>query len=191
MSIAVAPEGEQYLESLLSQAHDSQITEGEFISVLKPLRVPINWVESHLHAAYAELDTWKICLLLDCIESPLFGCGTETQGVTAILCQIIEDPRIDGGTVEMIVEVLGYFYLEKSALRSIVNVCTSPRWDKEGWPDLRKALETVGSFYRTGVCSREEVIAAYQEILNSQYTVNEYGGMRDSISGYIKLVEST
>lgn len=184
---------EQRLDELLGQAFAREISNNEFIRAIKPLYIPVGWVEKRLRDAYAELDIWKICLLIDCVSHRSFRDNPETLSVTTLLCQIMEDPRVDGGEVEEIANALGYCYLPKSALRSLVNVCTSPRWDKEpaGWPDLRKALESMHAMYASGLVTGEEVMAAYEEILNSPNTVNEDCGLRDAIPAFMELVKTS
>ena len=186
-------ENERRLDELLSQAHAKKISNNEFIRAIKSLYIPVGWVEMRLRKAYDDLDIWMICLLVDCVSHPSFQNNPETSSVTLLLCQIMEDPRICGGEVEEIADALGYCHLPRSALGSFVNVCTSPRWDKEpgGWPDFRKVLESMHAMYASGRVTGEEITAAYEKILHSPNTVNEDRGLLSSTPAFLALVRTT
>lgn len=123
------------LDDLLNRLSKDEINENKFINLLKLKKIPPRWVERNLRVAYNELDEKKISYLLNCIGQDSFLQSTETKSVTSLYCEILEDPRCYR-LAEEIADALGYCALEKSALRSFVNVCTSPIWEQKGWPDL-------------------------------------------------------
>ncbi len=102
----------------------------------------------------------------------------------------MEDPKTDGGTIEVLTELVGYLNAQYSTLRTLVNVCTSPRWSGEGWPDLRNAPGSMLAIHRAGACTREELIVAYFLILDNQNIYSENCGLRDAVNAFMKLAKS-
>jgi hypothetical protein len=172
------------LNDLLNQACVGDISDEEFVIALRGHDIYPPWVEQHLRSAYADMDTGKISCLIYCIFQSSFRNSSDTRAVTNIFCEIMQDPRCYM-LAEEIADTIGYCYLDKSALRAFVKLCTSPFWHGDDWPDLRKALESMYAMYQNKICTKEEIIAAFQEIVDSP---NAGCGLRDTASGFIETV---
>jgi hypothetical protein len=181
---------ENRLDQLLADAIDLRIKENEFIRAVRDIGVPLAWVENRLEAAHSRSNAWGICLLLDCLEQGAFPNGVETKKLASVLCSIMEDPKTDGGTIEVVTELVGYLSAQYSTLCTLANICTSPRWSGEGWPDLRNAPGSMLAIHRAGACTREELIATYSEILDSPNISSEDCGLRDAVEAFMKLAKS-
>jgi hypothetical protein len=172
------------LDDLLNQVDVGEISHEEFVVALRGHEICPIWVERHLRAAYAGMDTGKVYYLLECIFQKSFRSSQNTNTVTNLYCEIMQDPRFSL-LAEDIADTVGYCRLDKSALRAFVALCTSPFWRGDDWPDLRKALESMYAMYENEICTKEEIIAAFQEIMDSPHTGE---GLRDSARGFIKTV---
>lgn len=172
------------LDDLLDRVTDGNISHAEFVVALRGHEICPIWVERHLRAAYAGMDAGKVYYLLECIFQKSFRSSPNTNTVTNLFCEIMQDPRFSL-LAEDIADTIGYCHLDKSALRAFVDLCTSPFWRGNDWPDLRKALESMYAMYENEICTKEEIIAAFQEIADSPHAGE---GLRDTARGFIETV---
>lgn len=189
MTLDSSSESSTQLDVLLARARAREISENEFISLIRRQHLSAMWVEPRLRDAYSRLDWYEVTLLLDCVAHPDVRRAPEASRITRLLCEIMENAKTGGGEVEAIADELNYLPLDNAAVQSLVGVCTSPRWAREGWPDLRKAVEAIFGAYRSGVCTREELVTALIDILTSSNTVDEDCGLRDAAVGFSRLVK--
>lgn len=174
------------LDKLFHAVCAGEITENDFILFLRSSEVPTEWIHRQMKAAYDERDALKIEYLLSCIRLPSFNERGDTQAILHLLYEIMIDPSF-AYSAESVADALGYCRLEKDALDYFVKLCTSPIWLKVAWPDLRKALEAIYAIYKEKICSKSEVLEAFQTILTSTNIPAEW---RDCTQAYIDEINS-
>lgn len=176
---------EYTLDESLHQIYNSEITRTEFVIRLRTYQVSPGWLEVQLLLAYDQLDEWKISVLLSCLGSKSIRqySNQELAPILSFLCEIMENPRW-GGLTEEIADAIGYFYLDKKALRSLVNVCVAAthQWD------IRKAYESMYTMYLNGICTKAEIIAAFQEVIDCPELADEWSYL-SSGEGFIRMIE--
>ncbi|MDT7836061.1 hypothetical protein [Aquabacterium sp. OR-4] len=181
MSTASAPSNNAALSRLLDEASRGAVTDAEFLSQAKELGVSSAWVQAQLERLHTDWDESRLCLLIDCLYLPGVHGAAGWASVTSAFCRLMLDPRMEPGTVELTADAIADFRLDLQDLRVLTLVCTSSRWNDDGyWPDLRKALETMPAAVHNGAVSRREVLDLLSTVANSPATQTEDCGLRST-----------
>ena len=177
------------IDEVFQAVYTGDIQENEVIAFLRSNDVSTEWIHTRLIEAYREHDALKVEYLLSCVRLSSFIERVDTREILHLLCEIMVEPFF-ARSAESISDALGYCKLEKDALQYFVKLCTSPVWLEVGWPDLRKALEAIYTMYEKKVCSKSEVLLAFQTILASVNVASERRGMRECAQAYIDEIHS-
>jgi hypothetical protein len=165
-----------------------QIDENDFIVYLRAIEIDVNWFRDEVLAANAEKNEKSLYYLLNCLNQNDFRLRDDIGDILHIYCEMMVDPSF-AGYAEDVADTLGYCQLEEEALGYFITLCTSPTWEQGGyWPDLRKALESIYAMYERNTCTKDEIIAAFREIIESPATQLESIGLRDSARAFIEMM---